>query len=100
MIKTQMIKTTSRLTVMAAAAGMAFAPIAAQANTRAADNAPVFAAQATAQPGTSRDDDDGEGLVGLPSVFAALFAAAAAAGATVVVTDAGDEDDLDQSPGT
>lgn len=99
MIKNTLIKSASRITLLTAAAGMAFAPIAAQADTRAGDNAPVYATQGTAQPGADRDDD-GEGIVGIPTLFAALFAAAVAAGTIVVIDDAGDEDDLDQSPGT
>jgi len=104
-----MTKTLSRLMVTAAAAGMAAAPIAAQTDTRAS-SAPVYAQQASAQPGTARDDDDGEGIaaLGIPAAVAALFGTAAAAGVIVVVTDDdgdGDDDDdvdngFDQSPGT
>ena len=43
----------SRLLVTAAAASMAFAPVAAQANTRASDNAPVYTSAAS-QPGLAR----------------------------------------------
>ena len=91
-----MIKTMSRLAVTAAAASMAFAPIAAQANTRAADSAPVYTAQSSAQPGLARDAE-GEDLAGSPSIIIALLAAAAIIGGVVAISD--NEDD-GQSPGT
>ena len=90
-----MIKTMSRLMVTAAAASMAFAPIAAQANTRAGDNAPVYSTQ-TAQPGMARAAD-GEEMRGGSSIILALLAAAAVIGGIIVA--AGNDDD-DQSPGT
>ena len=90
-----MFKTTSRVMVSAAAASMAFAPIAAQANTRASDSAPVYTSEA-AQPGLNRSAE-GEELRGTPGVVIALLAAAAAVGGIVVL--AGNDDD-DQSPGT
>ncbi len=94
-----MMKSMSRLMVTAAAAGMAFAPVAAQANTRAGDSAPVYTAQSSetsAQPGTNRNAD-GENIAGVPALIGALLAAAAAAGVIVIVAD---DDDDDQSPGT
>lgn len=91
-----MIKMTSRLMVATAAASMAFAPIAAQANTRAGDNAPVYSAETTAQPGTARDAE-GENLRGTTGIVITLFAAAAAIAGIVAVAD--NEDD-GQSPGT
>ena len=91
-----MIKTMSRLMVTAAAASMAFAPIAAQANTRAGDNAPVYTAETTAQPGMAREAE-GESLRGTPGIIIALFAAAAAIAGIVAVAD---NDDNGQSPGT
>ncbi|MGB3710767.1 MAG: hypothetical protein WA985_03665 [Erythrobacter sp.] len=100
-----MTKTLPRIMVSAAAAGLAFAPIAAQANTRAA-TAPVYAQQGTAQPGTQRDDDDDDssGFFALPAAFLALFGAAATAGLITVVVDGEEVEDIDngfdQSPGT
>ncbi len=90
-----MIKTTSRLLVTVAAASMAFAPIAAQANTRAGDNTPVYSTS-NAQPGTARAAD-GEELRGTPGILIALLAAAAAIAGIVVL--AGNDSD-DGSPGT
>ena len=89
-----MMKTMSRVMVTAAAASMAFAPIAAQANTRAGDNAPVYTSE-TAQPGLNRSAE-GEELRGTPGVLIALLAAAAAIAGIVTLAD--NEDD-DQSPG-
>jgi hypothetical protein len=94
-----MFKTTSRLIVTAAAASMAFAPIAAQANTRASDSAPVYTSGAASQPGLARAAE-GESFVGRPGVLIALFAAAAAIGAIILIADEDDEDtDQNQSPG-
>jgi hypothetical protein len=93
-----MFKTTSRLIMTAAAASLAFAPIAVQANTRAGDSAPVYTSSA-AQPGLARSAE-GEDFVGRPGVLIALFAAAAAIGAIILIADEDDEDtDENQSPG-
>lgn len=89
-----MFKTTTRLIVGAAAASLAFAPIAAQANTRAGDSAPVYSTS-TAQPGLARSAE-GEELRGTPGILIALLAAAAAIAGIVVMAD--NEDD-DISPG-
>ena len=90
-----MIKTMSRLMVATAAASMAFAPIAAQANTRAADNAPVYTT-ATAEPGVAVAAE-GEELRGASGILIALLAAAAAIAGIIAVADTDDEG---QSPGT
>ncbi len=90
-----MFKTASRLMATAAAASLAFAPIAAQANTRASDNAPVYTASES-QPGTAREAE-GENIRGSQGIVIALLAAAATIAAIVIA--AGNEDD-DQSPGT
>lgn len=90
-----MFKTTSRALVAAATASLALAPIAAQANTRAGDSAPVYST-ANAQPGLARDAD-GENLAGGPGIIIALLAAAAIIAGIVVASD--NEDD-DVSPGT
>ena len=88
-----MMKLASRLVVTAAAAGMAFAPIAAQANTRAGDNSTTYSASAVSQPGAARSDE-GESLKGTPGIIAILFAAAVVAGIIVIV-----DDNDNQSPG-
>ncbi|MEE4200913.1 hypothetical protein [Erythrobacter sp.] len=100
----------SKLLLTAGAAGMAFAPIAASANTRANDNtrasenAPVFVSGGSVEPGLGRDAE-GEGVVGVPIglLFAAAAATAAVIATVVVVTDDENNDpapDPDQSPGT
>lgn len=91
-----MMKAASRLIVTAAAASMAFAPIAAQANTRASDNAPVYNTASAAQPGIGRTAE-GEEAKGKSGVLIALLAAAAAIASIVALAD---EDDEGQSPGT
>ena len=89
-----MMKTMSRALVTAAAASMAFAPIAAQANTRAGDNTPVYTSNA-AQPGLGRDAE-GESVKGSGGILLAIFAVAAAIGGIIVIADGDDG----QSPGT
>ena len=90
-----MMKSISRLTVTVAAASMAFAPIAAQANTRAGDNAPVYTSQ-SAQPGMAREAEGEEMRGGGATILLLLAAAAAIAGIVI----AADNEDDDQSPGT
>lgn len=86
----------SRLMVTAAAAGMALAPIAAQANTRAGDNAPVYTNNTVSQPGDNRAEAErGSFLRGTPGIIVILFGAAAAAGIIAIV-----ESGNSQSPGT
>ncbi len=93
-----MIKTVSRLMVASAAASMVFAPIAAQANTRAGDNAPVYTTNTTeAQPGRARDAE-GESVGGGSSIILILLGAAAAIAGVVAVADS--SDDGNGSPGT
>ena len=84
----------SRALVTAAAAGLAFAPIAAQANTRAGDNAPVYS-DTVSQPGLARNAD-GEEMRGGASIILLLLAAAAAIGGIIIIADGDDG----QSPGT
>jgi len=84
----------SRIAMTAAALGMAIAPIAATANTRAADNGAVYSAPVSA-PGKGRADD-GEKLVG-QGIILAVFAVAAAVGGIVIATDGGNNDTA--SPG-
>jgi len=81
----------SRLLMTAAAAGMALAPIAATAKTRAADSAPTYTS--VSAPGEGREAD-GEKLVA-PGILVAILAAAAAAGVIIII----DDDDDNQSPG-
>ena len=86
-----MIKGTSRLVMTAAAASLALVPIAATANTRAADSTATYSAPAEGR------NTKGEKLVS-PGILAAILAAAAAAGAIVVLADQ-DDDNYGQSPG-
>ena len=90
-----MSKIISRSLVAAATASLAIAPIAAQANTRASDSAPVYSTS-NANPGIGRADE-GESLAGGPGIIIALLAGAAIIAGIVVAAD--NEDD-DVSPGT
>ena len=90
-----MMKTISRALVTVAAAGMAFAPIAVQANTRAGDNTPVYTAEAASQPGLGREAD-GENVRGASGVILLILATAAAIAGIIIVADGDDG----QSPGT
>ena len=95
---TSMKNTVSRLMVATAAAGLVFAPIAAQANTRAGDNAPVYTSSATAaQPGLERDAEGEEAGGKGSAIILLIFAAAAAVAGIIAVAD---NDDQGQSPGT
>jgi hypothetical protein len=86
---------------------MAFAPIAAQANTRAGDSGATYSLSAVAQPGMARtidgsalgnsddDDDDEGGLIGLEGILAGLLGGAIAIGIIILI-----DDETDQSLGT
>lgn len=89
-----MIKTATRMMFAAAAAGMVFAPIAAQAGTRAGDSGAVYSASAA--PGMGRAAD-GESLSSGTSIILALLAAGLVISGIVFATDS---DDDGQSPGT
>ena len=94
-----MFKKTSKVIVTAAAASLAFAPIAAQANTRASDAAPVYTNTSAAQPGLGREAE-GEGVAGAPGILIAVFAAAAVIGGVAVAAgEDSDDTDENQSPG-
>ncbi len=93
-----MMKTMSRVMLAAAAAGLAFAPIAAQANTRAGDSAPVFTGNAVSQPGIGRSAE-GEEIV-KPGFLAAILALLIAAGVVIIIDDGDGQSPGDQSPGT
>lgn len=90
------MKMISKVLATTAAAVLAIAPAAAQANTRAGDSGKVYSAAAS-QPGQGKDAK-GENLVA-PGILIAVLAAAAAAGIIIVVDDDDDDED-DQSPGT
>lgn len=90
---------TSKVIMTAAAASLAFAPIAAQANTRAADSAPVYTSTSAAQPGLGRSDE-GEAIVGVPGILIGIFAAAAVIGGVVIASSGDEDNDETQSPGT
>jgi len=82
----------TRLMMTAAAATMAFAPIAAQAGTRASDNASVYSVSA---PGVGRGDE-GESISGGGIVLAIFAVILVGAGIFFAV----DSEDDGQSPGT
>jgi len=88
-----MTKFASRMMMSAAAASVAFAPIAAQAGTRASDNGDVFAAGAQ---GVFGDDDD-EGGIDFGGIVLGVAALGLIIGGIFFATDTDDEG---QSPGT
>ncbi|WP_298470093.1 hypothetical protein [uncultured Erythrobacter sp.] len=88
-----MMKFASRLAMTAAAAGLAFAPIAAQANTRAGDSSTFYSGSAVSQPGVGRSAD-GEELKGTSGILIILFGAAVIAGIIIII-----DDEDNQSPG-
>lgn len=88
-----MMKTANRMLLAAAAASMAFMPIAAQANTRAGDGGSVYNVSA---PGLGRSAD-GESVEGGTAIILALLAAGLIIGGIIFATDSEDEG---QSPGT
>lgn len=89
-----MMKSATRMMVAAAAASLAFAPIAAQAGTRAGDSGAVFAASSA--PGMGRSAD-GESLDSGTSIILALLAAGLVIAGIVAAADSNDNG---QSPGT
>ncbi|MDY7097222.1 MAG: hypothetical protein SXU28_03700 [Pseudomonadota bacterium] len=86
------MKTLGKMLTVTAAAVLAVAPVASQANTRAGDSAKVYTTS-VAKPGQGKDAE-GEQLIA-PGILAAILAAAAAAGIIIIV-----DDDDNQSPGT
>lgn len=90
-----MMKLVTRLSLTAAAASLAVLPIAAQANTRAGDNAAVYSTSAS-QPGVGRAAEGEQAKGGFGIILGILAAAAIGAG----IFFAQDSDDDGQSPGT
>jgi hypothetical protein len=90
-----MMKTVTRMLAATAALGMAFAPIAAQANTRAGDNGTVYS---VSKPGLGRDGD-GEAFVAFAPLLIAGFVVAAAVAAVATAASQESNDD-GQSPGS
>lgn len=90
-----MMKTATRIMMTAAAAGMVFAPIAAQANTRASDASSVYAVSA-AQPGLGRPEEGESRKRGI-SVILALLASGLIVGGLIIALNSKDNG---QSPGT
>jgi hypothetical protein len=88
-----MMKTASRMMMAAAAATMAIAPVAAQANTRAGDSGSVYSVSA---PGLGRSDK-GESLTSGASIILGLLGFAAFVAGVYLATES---DDKGQSPGT
>ncbi len=93
-----MLKKISQSTIALAAASMAMAPVAAQANTRAGDSSVTYATPAS-QPGAGRQAD-GEELGRGGNVFAYFLAGLWLAGIVLIIVDVNDDDDDRQSPGT
>lgn len=91
-----MMKTMTRILAATAAMGLAFAPIAAQANTRAGDSGAVYSVS-NAAPGIGRDAE-GESFVGIP--IAALLIGGVALVTTIVAFADTTTGNNDQSPGT
>lgn len=78
-----------------AAAGLAVAPVAAQAKTRASDSGPVYTAS-SAKPGEGRTAK-GESIVSGSSFFIGILVGLWTSGIIVVAADLDDDDN--QSPG-
>lgn len=88
-----------RMALGAAATGLAIAPIAAEANTRAGDSARTYSAPASAPasaPGTGRTVE-GSRIAGGADIVAFILVGLWATGVVFAVTD---DDGPDQSPGT
>ena len=90
-----MIKTTSRLVMTAAAASLAFAPIAATANTRAADSKATYTTASAPGQGVAAEGEKLEAEGGVGIIIAILGAAAIVGGIIILAED----DDDNQSPG-
>jgi hypothetical protein len=86
------MKAISNLLVSVAAAGLAFAPIAAQANTRAGDSSPIYSSAMVSS--SMAQDNDGEGM-GAGTLIIGVLAVAAIIGAIVIALDS----DEPASPG-
>lgn len=80
----------SRVVMTIAAAGLAFAPVAVSAKTRAGDSVANY--KSVSSPGEGREAR-GEKLVA-PGILLAILAAAAAAGVIIIIDDSDN-----QSPG-
>lgn len=85
----------------AAAASMALAPIAAQANTRAGDNGTIYSTSSLSQPGLGRSANGSnlantEADAGITPIILGLLGGVLVIAAIIIITD----DDDDQSPGT
>ncbi|MEM1196653.1 MAG: hypothetical protein AAGH57_11155 [Pseudomonadota bacterium] len=101
-----MMKAASKLTLASAAFGLALAPIAAQAKTRASSSAISYSAPAASAPTASAQSAPGQGreasgekLATGADFLAALLVALWASGIIVIVADDDDTGDR-QSPGT
>ncbi len=93
-----MLKNTSKIIFAVAAATMAFAPVAAQANTRAGDSGAVYSAPGS-QPGMGRSAE-GEKFGSAANAFAWVLVALWLSGIVVIAADLDGDDDGRQSPGT
>lgn len=89
------MKTLNRMILTAAAASLAFLPVAAQANTRASDSGAMYS---TSAPGIGRESD-GESLAGGIGLLGLISLAAIIAG-LLVASDVIGDDENDASAGT
>lgn len=101
-----MFKAASKITLASAAFGLALAPIAAQAKTRASSSSISYSAPAASAPSVSAQsapgqgrDASGEKLATGADFLAAILVALWASGIIVIATDENDNGDR-QSPGT
>jgi hypothetical protein len=78
------MKATSKLLVAVAAAGLAFAPIAAQANTRASDNGPVYS---SAMISSSMTQDGNSAGMGVGALMFGVLGIAGIIGAIMIMLD-------------
>lgn len=94
-----MLKTIQKMTTALAAAGLVLAPVAAQANTRAGDNASFYTASQS-QPGL-QSTTEGESIQGTGDIIALFLAGLWVTGIIIIAADVGDDsdDDDNQSPG-
>lgn len=94
-----MINFATRMMMTAAAASMAFAPVVAQANTRASDSKTVYSTS-NAKPGLGRAAKGEKQAQGMSIILGLLGATAVVVGGLIAGGVIGDSTDDDQSPGT
>lgn len=99
----KMKTTLSRLAAATAAVGLAFGPIAAQANTRASDTGTIYVAQTgtTSDPWIIRDDEGGGFWLDSRGILVVVLGAIAITGLIAAASGGGGGDNGggNQSPG-